>query len=288
MSNTYKSFIFLSLILFVATAAVCQSGQIVGGIDGQPNPDAAVGLDADSAAALVGDPGGAPDPKTNSQDATNPDKLQVVIYPILGWAPIFGASVHLPDTPSTPGGGSGSTSDSFNGAALFGFTIQKGHWYGEGDAMWAGMSSSRTTPLVKVNLNGIYGQGMIGYKFYRNLYFTGGFRRLALDYKVTLGSFPQFERKPGLWDPLIGLLWDQQLNKKWKLRLAVNGGGFGVGADSDIGASGMADWQFAKHFGVTFGYALLHLSVSDTDRFNQTFSASQTINGPTFGFGIYF
>ena len=87
---------------------------------------------------LVGEPGGSPDPKAGTPAAPDPDKLKVVIYPIMAWAPILGANVRIPNTPSTPGGGSGSTGVSLNGAALFGFTIQKGKWYGDANAMWAG------------------------------------------------------------------------------------------------------------------------------------------------------
>ena len=281
------SYVLLAFLTSLALPGPA-SAQSVAGLDGQPVADAAIAADASSGALLEGEPGSMPEPKSNPQDRPDPNRLQVVIYPVLGWAPIFGANVHLPDTPSTPGGGSGSTDRSFNGAALFGFTIQKNNWYGAADVLWAGMSASRSNPLVKTDLNAIYGEGQVGYKFYKDLYFTGAFRRIALDYKVTLGSFPQFERKPGVWDPLIGLMWNQQLNKKWKLRLGTEGGGFGVGSEVDFSASGMADWQFAKHFGVTFGYALLHLKVSDTDRLGHTFTATSNLNGPTFGFGIYF
>ena len=34
-----------------------------------------------------------------------------------------------------------------------------------------------------------------------DFYLTGGFRRLAFKYDVTLGTFPRFERKPGVWAP---------------------------------------------------------------------------------------
>lgn len=290
MSRTLASFVCSSALCLALTFGLGTSlcAQSPAGIDGQLAPDASFVDATDSAAVLTGEPGAGPaDPKTSQQDQPNPDKLKVVIYPVLGWGPIYGDNLHLPDTPSTPGGGSGSTSTSFNGAALFGFTIQKSKWYGAADVMWAGLSASRTSPLVKSNLNAVYGEGILGYEIYRNLYFTGAFRRIGLDYKVTLGNFPQFQRKPGIWDPLIGLLWNPQLNKKWSLRLGTEGGGFGVGADVDFSASGMADWQFAKHFGATFGWAVLHLSVSDT-KLGYTFKATPTLNGPTFGFGIYF
>lgn len=276
------------LILFICLAA---SETLAQGLPGEStntaNSDAALMVDS-SDSLLVGEPGGTPDPKTGTQNTPDSDKLKVVIYPIMAWAPVLGANVRIPDTPSTPGGGSGSTNSSLNGAALFGFTIQKGKWYGDANAMWAGMSTSRNSPHLNVDINGIFAGGQIGYKVYRDFYFTGGFRRLAFKYDVTLGSFPQFERKPGVWDPLIGILWNRQLSKKWTAKVNVQGGGFGVGADVDFSAVGTADWQFAKHFGIALGYGVLHVSLTDYNKLLGNFGVSQTLNGPQFGFGIYF
>jgi len=167
------------IVLFtclVTSTAVAQ-GQTASGL-GPVTSDATLTVDS-SDALLVGEPGGTPDPKAGTPTTPDADKLKVVIYPIMAWAPVLGANVRIPDTPSTPGGGSGSTNASLNAAALFGFTIQKGKWYGDANAMWAGMSTSRTSPHLNVNINGIFAGGQIGYKFYRDFYFTGGFRRLA-------------------------------------------------------------------------------------------------------------
>jgi len=281
-------YLFLALCLFVGTSQICLSQTLIA-----PEPLATADFlpEAGSAAGavLVGEPGSMPaDPKSNPQTTPDPDKLKVVIYPILAWAPIMGASVRIPDTPSTPGGGSGSTNNAFNGAAMFGFTVQKAKWYVQGDAMWAGLSSSRTSPHLNVDVNAIFGGGLVGYKVYRDFYVTGGFRRLALDYTITLGTFAPFKRKPGVWDPLVGVLWDRQLSKKWTAKVNLQGGGFGVGADVDWSAQGIADWQFAKHFGLSLGYGVIHFSVSDTRPLLGTLKVSQTLNGPQFGFGIYF
>ncbi len=48
------------------------------------------------------------------------------------------------------------------------------------------------------------------------------------------------------------------------LDLHGDGGGFGIGSDVTYGANAKLDWRFAKHFGLSFGYALLHFEVSDT------------------------
>ncbi|HTS59935.1 MAG TPA: hypothetical protein VMH03_20495 [Terriglobales bacterium] len=116
---------------------------------------------------------------------------------------------------------------------------------------------------------------------------TGGFRYLGLPYNITFENFPTFLRRPSVTDPLVGLMWNRQVAKKWTLNLNLQGGGFGVGSDEDVSAVGKADWQFAKHFGLMFGYGVIHFQISDT-KLGKTFKVSQTLNGPQFGFGIYF
>jgi hypothetical protein len=66
----------------------------------------------------------------------------------------------------------------------------------------------------------------------------------------------------------------------------MDGGGFGVGSDLDIGANASADWRFARHFGMTMGGAYLHFEATDTI-LRQSITIKPTMYGPTFGFGIY-
>jgi hypothetical protein len=230
---------------------------------------------------------------TMAQDGKDdPDRLHVNIYPIMVWAPIFGANVNLPSLPDVPSGGpgipSGSATRSFNGAAFAGVDILKGNWLVEVDGLWAGLSAERTaTPKLKVDLDVIYGHGAAGFQVYKGLYLTGGVRRLALSYDIKLADFPEFSRKPGIWDPLVGLELRRDLGRKWKLIAGVDGGGFGVGADVDVAAKARVDWRFAKHFGATLGYGYLYVKISNTVA-SRTFTASQSLNGPILGFGIYF
>jgi len=227
-----------------------------------------------------------------AQDGNDdPDRLQVNIYPIMVWAPVFGANVNLPPFPNFPAGGasqSGSATGSFNGAAFAGVDILKGNWLVEVDGLWAGLSAERTAaPKLKVDLDVIYGHGAVGLQVYKGLYLTGGVRRVALNYDIKLADFPEFSRKPGIWDPLVGLELRRDLGKKWKLIAGVDGGGFGVGADVDVAAKARVDWRFAKHFGATLGYGYLYVKMSNTVA-SRTFTASQSLNGPILGFGIYF
>ena len=81
------------------------------------------------------------------------------------------------------------------------------------------------------------------------------------------------------------LLYMQSFNANdGKLTLNVY---FDVGTDVDITATGRAEWQFARHFGITMGYGGMHLSESHTAN-GQTLKLSPTLHGPIFGFGIFF
>jgi hypothetical protein len=110
---------------------------------------------------------------------------------------------------------------------------------------------------------------------------------MALRVSATLLDYPEVSRKPGFWDPLVGLSYRRTLGKKWRVRLHADGGGFGVGSDVDIAVTGQVDWRFAKHFGTTLGYGLLHFKESNAV-LQRTLTIDQTMNGPIVGFGIYF
>jgi hypothetical protein len=231
-----------------------------------------------------------------SDDKPDPDKLRVVIYPVLGVAPIFGIDVKVPEppTPSHPIASDveGSASSSLNGAAFFGFTVEKKWFYAEGNGMWTSLTASRSNTVTKLNVSTDWwtGGGFAGVRFYRDFFATAGFHSLSLNYGITFADYPTFSRSPSLTDPMFGVLWKHRFTRKWELRGNVEGGGFGVGSDEDISARAQADWEFIRHVGVTFGWELLHVKFSKTfpDLDNRTFSASQTMNGPMFGLGIYF
>jgi hypothetical protein len=152
--------------------------------------------------------------------------------------------------------------------------------------MWAALSAQRTTPLVDVNLDFVFGDIMAGREVLPNLYVEGGARRLALDIHATVLS-SSASRSPGFWDPLVGLTYRRQLGRKWRILIHGDGGGFGVGSDVDVTATGRAEWQFARHFGISMGYGGMHLSESDTVK-SRTLAISPTLHGPIFGFGIFF
>jgi hypothetical protein len=213
----------------------------------------------------------------------------VVIYPVLAWAPVLGVSVNLPNLPDQPSGTpgpSGSTSTSFNGAYFGGAHIEIKKWSADALFMYAGLSASRSNPFVKVDMDFVFGQAMAGYEVLPHLFLEGGTRRIALDFTATVGN-DSVGRSPGFWDPLVGLTYRRPLSKKWRVMLHGDGGGFGVGSEVDVAATGRAEWQFARHFGLTFGYGGLHLRESDTVA-RKTLTISPTMHGPIIGFGVFF
>jgi len=226
----------------------------------------------------------------------DPKDWNVEIYPVYVWAPFMGASVKLPqfpnlpslpDLPNGPAGPSADASSGISGAAFVGVRVEKSKWSVRAAALWAGMTASTDRPKVKIGMDLIFGQGMLGREILPNLVLQGGVRRMALNISAAVLDYPEVSRKPGVWDPLIGLEYRKPLGKKWLLDLHGDGGGFGVGSDVTYSVQGQMACRFAKHFGVTMGYGLLHFKVSDT-RLQRNLVLDQTMHGPILGFGIYF
>ena len=233
---------------------------------------------------------------SDSNFKKDPSAWKVELYPVFVWAPFMGASVNLPqfpdlpnlpDLPNGPPGPGGKVSSSFNGAALFNTRIEKSKWAVELSVLWAGVSAETTSPKVKVKADLIYGQAMGGREILPDLWLEGGVRRLALNVGVTVLQFPEVSRKPGVWDPLIGVSYRHPISNKVAIDLHADGGGFGVGSDVDYAATGRFDWRFARNFGLTAGWGLLHIKISDTV-LRRTLSVSQTLHGPILGIGFFF
>jgi hypothetical protein len=228
-----------------------------------------------------------------AQAATASDDMKVSVYPVLLWVPAFTATTVVPAFPDTPDGpdrpgASGSTEATFDGAYLAGVSFEKANWRVDADGIWAALVTTRDRPLLNVDLDLIYGHVSGGVKIYKDLYVTGGVRRVALKYDIELEGRPQhFVRKPGIWDPLVGLGWHGALGSRWTLQVTGEGGGFGAGADVDLAGGVRADLKLATHFGLTAGYHVLYLKLSDTV-LERTFEVKQTLHGPIFGLGLYF
>jgi hypothetical protein len=119
-----------------------------------------------------------------------------------------------------------------------------------------------------------------------DFYVTGGIRRLALKYDIVLGTLPEFSRKPGVWDPLVGVAW-HRVRPKVEWHASFEGGGFGVGSDVDLGGQVRIDWKPVRHFGLTAGYSFAYLKITDTV-LGREVTVKPMLNGPAFGIGLYF
>jgi hypothetical protein len=221
---------------------------------------------------------------------SNPDGgWNVAVYPVLVWVPLsIGIDVEVPPVNGGGGGETGDIIDSrFDGAFLGGVTATNGTWLIDAYGIWAGFGGDRPDrPFLRVDLDLIYGEGKVGRSVGRDFYITGGVRRLALDYDITIADLPTLSRKPGLWDPIVGVAW-HRVGPKVEWHASFEGGGFGVGADVDLSAAIRADWKPIRHFGFTAGYSILYLKVTDEVR-DRTVTIKPTLHGPAVGIGFYF
>jgi len=278
---------WLPLLFFVALGTsplFPQANAVAGdGDSGTAKPDSTI-LAALAPPKLATFDGGSSAPSQPPEKP--PYGWKIAVYPVMGWAPIFGTSVTLPPRPSNPIVVTESTTSSLNGAYFGGARVELGKWSAEGLFMWASLGASRQTPTTDVNLDFVFGDGMVGYRVLPGLYAEGGVRRLALTLKAT-DAAGSVSRSPGFWDPIIGLTYSRELGKKWRVVMHGDGGGFGAGSDVDVTATGRAEWQFVRHCGLSMGYGGMHFSQSDTVA-KQTVSISPTMHGPIFGLGIFF
>jgi hypothetical protein len=210
------------------------------------------------------------------------------IYPVFVWIP---TSIDIEmELPPGDGGDIGSIVESrFDGAYLGGFYASKGWFRTDVDVVWAAVGGDRLqTPEFSVDVDLIYFHATGGVRMAPGLYATAGVRRLALKYDIKVAGFPNFERKPGIWDPLVGVGYHYEgEGRPIEFHATFEAGGFGAGADRDYGLMGRLDWKPIPHFGVTAGYNFLHLRFTDT-ALGRDFRVKQSVHGPVLGIGFYF
>ena len=216
------------------------------------------------------------------------DDWNIGVYPILVWIPLgIGIDIDVPPVGGDGGGTADIVDSRFDGAFFGGATAFNGTWLIEGYGIWAGFGGDRPErPFLQVDLDLIYGDVRVGRSIATDLYVTGGVRRLALKYEIELGDLPRLSRKPGVWDPVVGLGW-HRAGEKVNWHASFEGGGFGVGSDVDIAAALRADWKPTRHFGFTAGYNFLYLKISDDD-IGREVTIKPTVHGPSVGIGLYF
>ncbi len=243
---------------------------------------------------------------SDSQTPTASGKsVEVTIYPVLGRAPIFGATVNLPSVPTTPGlpggdeGGSSSedTDVSLNGAYMAGALVESKWWFAEAYGTWAALSASRSTPRLNVDSNTYLFTARGGVRLIAGLGVTAGVRRVRTDITATV-TLPNLNRtaeastSPALWDPLVGVDWRPILHGRLMVDANVTYGGFGVGTDRDVSADARVRWRFVPHVELRAGYSYINFKETvknvQIGSLSRTLVIQQSLNGPELGIGIVF
>ena len=241
----------------------------------------------------------------SSPSASNKQPFEVIIYPILIEAPIFGASIDLPSLPSGGGGGggssesgeqTGSTDVSLNTLYMAGVLVRADRWFVEARGQWADLTASRTAPRVTLDTAGRFWTVRGGVRLIGGLSAVGGVRRISGSLNATLdlpalGKTVSGSIDPVFWDPMVGVDFTQRFGS---LRFDANfiGGGFGVGTDADASGEGTLAWRFIRHAELRLGYGFFYYKETVANvsigSFQRTFTSSQTLHGPLLGIGIVF
>jgi hypothetical protein len=77
------------------------------------------------------------------------------------------------------------------------------------------------------------------------------------------------------------------VGEKFEAQSVLEGGGFGVGSDSEFSAGFKLDWKPVRHVGLTGGYNYLRFKFKH-EVASKTLEATQTLSGPVVGIGLYF
>lgn len=212
----------------------------------------------------------------------------ITIYPVFLWLPYkINVDVDIPPDDGDEGGVGNILDSRFDGAYFGGLVLTNGTWRFEGNGIWAAFGGDRPSlPFLQIDMDVVYGDARVGRRVVSDLYITGGLRRIAIKYDVTLGTLPRLEGKPGFWDPILGIGW-HRTHPKFEWHASFEAGGFGVGSDLELAGSFRVDWKPIPHFGITAGYGGLYFKVTNALA-GRTVILKPTLHGPMFGLGLYF
>jgi hypothetical protein len=240
----------------------------------------------------------------SAQDKDKP--VEVIVYPILIQAPIFGASIDLPSIPGGGGGSggggesgeqSGSTDVSLNTLYMMGVSV-RGHRFAiDARGQWADLSASHGSPRITLDTSARFFTVRGGVTLGNGFTAEAGLRRLWGQLDATL-TLPNLNNKvlegktdKALYDPLVGVDWRGRAGK-FIFEGNFMGGGFGVGTDADVSSEFDVNWRFTSHTDLRLGYGLFYYKISSDPitigSFQRTLVSSQTLHGPVIGFGIVF
>lgn len=219
---------------------------------------------------------------------------------MLAQIPIFGAQISIPDSPGLPGGGSGTTDLSLNGAYMFGVIFETRYFLVDVNNLWAAVSASRSQPLTNVDTDSKFLNAVAGVRIgHSKVFAIGGIKRVGIVLDVNLDvSGPLNTHRldghanPILWDPVGGVEYRGRLTARTTIDAALKVGGFGIGTDYDLTTEGAVDWSLARHVVLRAGYSFVRFKMTvtraDVDGTQRTLVARQTLHGPEIGFGIHF
>jgi len=235
--------------------------------------------------------------------AAGQDKpVEVIVYPILVQAPIFGASIDLPSVPSVPGDGgesghqNGTTEVSLNTLYMAAVGVRAPRWFVEARGQWADLSASRGTPRVTLDTKARFFTVRGGPTLGKGFSATVGLRRIwgALDAALevpSIGKTLTGSADKVLYDPLVGIDWRKRAGS-FIVEGNFTGGGFGVGTDADVSSEIDVNWRFTPHTDLRLGYGFFYYKISSDPiaigSFSRSLVSSQTLHGPTVGFAIVF
>ena len=214
---------------------------------------------------------------------------KVGVYPIYVWLPFgIGMDVTVPPDDNGSGGRAEILDSRFDGAYFGGFYASKDRFRIDADGLWAAFGGDRPDlPFLQVDVDAMYFHTTAGVRLGGDLYAVGGLRRIALKYEISIANRAPFERKPSVWDPVVGLAWHTEGGRVLEFHAVFEGGGFGVGTEKELAASARLDIKPFKHVGITAGYAALHFELEDDEGIRR-FTAKQTLHGPIVGLALYF
>jgi hypothetical protein len=221
---------------------------------------------------------------------------RIIIYPILLQAPLFGADVRSPSV----GDGGGDETDEvdrstgfdWDAAFLAGVSIEQKHWILDVKGEYAGLSSERENPLLKVSTDIFYFNVMGGWKLNDSFAVIGGFKYLKLEIDLDLRDQLHGHAEPDVWDPMIGVDFRHFANDRVEFKMDLEGGGFGVGTDVDISGNASVDLEFLPHVILNVGYSFLYIKQTignvTIGSFQRELEIKQTLHGPRLGLGFRF
>ena len=144
---------------------------------------------------------------------------------------------------------------------MLGLEGRKGQWGFVFDFMFVGLVGSKTTipGTIDMDLDNLIVEldATFSPESAPTLQFLVGIRVYDVSQKIRFETLPDRNRGTTIVDPIVGMQGTWPLGKKWLARLRADIGGFGAGSEFTYQVSILFDWEFAKRWGLVFGYNIL-------------------------------